>query len=150
MVKLNLSDIEDRSFEALPAGKYVVKFTDFDMRETKGGPDAKLPAGTPMINWEMTVLRHTDGTDTYKNRKLWMNSILHERTLFNLKNLLKACGWTDEQLAEEIDFEPEEIIGNEVVAVVSVRQYQGDDTNDVKRLAPLSAEQAAQEASLLP
>ena len=148
-MRINLSEIEDRSFEALPAGKYIVEFSDYEMRETKDKPENKLPAGTPMINWEMTVISSKDGDETYKGRKLWTNTILHERTLFNLKGILKACGWTDESLAEEIDFEPEQVVGHQVLAVVAVRQYQGDDTNDVKRFAAIGSDEQAG-ASLLP
>lgn len=150
-MRVNLTDVEDRSFEAIPAGRYVVKFTGFEMRETKDNPENKLPAGTPMINWETTVLRSTKGDETHKDRHLWFNTIIHERVLFNLKGLLKACGWTDEQLAGEIDFEPDEIIGHEVIAVVSRREYppgSDDFTNDVRRVLPLSDREEA--SSLLP
>jgi Protein of unknown function (DUF669) len=149
-MRVNLTDVEDRTFEALPAGRYVVKVTDYEMRETKTKPENKLPGGTPMVNWEFTIVRNAKtGEETHKNRKLWMNTIIHERVLFNLKSFLKAAGWTEEQLGGEIDFEPDECVGAEMIAVVSVREYNGQDTNDVKRVLPLSAEAVA-ETSLLP
>jgi len=148
--RVNLTDIEDRSFEAIPAGKYVVKITGWEQRETKDKPENKLPAGTPMVNWEFTILRHVDGDDKYKNRKVWTNTIIDPKTLFNLKNLLKACGWTAEQMDGDLDFDPDTIVGSEIILVVAVRQYNGDDTNDVKRFIALSDADREATASLLP
>jgi hypothetical protein len=150
-MRINLTDVQDRSFEALPAGKYVVKITDWEMRETKDNPGNKLPAGTPMVNWEFTVLREAGGDTKYENRKLWMNSILHEKTLFNLKALLRATGnFSDGDLEGEIDFEPAEQVGAEMIAVVTQREYNGDTTNDVKRVMGLSTQDREGAASLLP
>lgn len=150
-MRLNLSEIEDRSFDALPASQYVVEIADFEMRKTKGGPEAKLPEGTDMINWTFNVIRDAKtNADTYKNRKLFMNTIIHERTLFNLKALLKACGFKDADLADEIDFEPQSLIGNQIVAVVVQRPYNGDTVNDVRRVLALGDEQKDSQASVLP
>jgi hypothetical protein len=150
-MRINLTEIEDRSFEALPAGQYLVRITNYEMRYTKGGEDAKLPKDTPMINWEFTVIRNQkSGDEGSKNRKLWMNSIIHEKTLFNLKALLRATGqFSDEDLASELDFEPEEVVGAEVVAVVAQREYNGDMVNDVKRVKSAVEEQETA-SSLLP
>lgn len=152
-MRFNLSEVQDRDFEAIPGGKYHVKFTGYEMRETKDKPENKLPAGTPMINWEFTVITGPGGDDTYKGRKLWMNTILHENVLFNLKGVLRACGWTDEQLnsPEGVNFEPDDVIGHEVLAQVSKREYpegSGDYTNDVRRVSKLGDQKASE--SLLP
>jgi len=144
-MRINLTDVDDRNFEALPAGRYVLKVTDYEMRETKG--DGKLGKGVPMINWEFTVLND----DQYKGRKLWMNTVIHETTLFSLKGLLRATGaFTEEDLRGEIDFEPDEVVGAEVIGVVSQREYNGDKVNDVKRVKPLSDEDKEEAGSLLP
>jgi len=154
-MRIDLTGVEDRSFEALPAGRYKVKLTDYEMRETKGAEGAKLPKGTPMINWEFTVVSDTKGDEQYKNRKLWSNSIIHPTTMFNLKRLLKASGlYSEEDLQGDLDFDPEEIVGNseEMVAVVSQRTYNGDQVNDVKRLIGMHEikEEESSKASLLP
>jgi hypothetical protein len=141
-MRLNLTDVEVRDFEAIPGGKYVVKITDYENKETRGGPEAKLPAGTPMINYEFTVQSDVKGDEQYANRKLWTNIILHQKVLFNLKGLLQAIGWTDEQLSGDIDFEPEELVGAELIVGVSKREYpkdSGDFTNDIKRFVSLDA-----------
>jgi len=151
-VRINLTDVDDRSFEALPANRYILKVTDYEMREVKN--DGKVPKGTPMINWEFTVQADRSGDTKYQNRKVWMNCVIHERSLFNLKALLRASGAIPEdQLNGELDFEPEDILGSEIIGVVSQREYppgSGEMTNDVKRTMALSDadREAAQE--LLP
>jgi hypothetical protein len=146
-MRLNLTDVDDRSFEALPAGRYVLKVSDYEMREVKN--DGKVPKGTPMINWEFTVQSDRSGDTKYANRKVWMNTVIHERSLFNLKGLLRASGvFTAEQLDGELDFEPDEIVGCEVIGVVAQREYNGDMVNDVKRIIPVGEREEA--SSLLP
>jgi hypothetical protein len=142
-MRLNLADVEVRDFEALPAGKYIVKITDYENKETRGGPEAKLPAGTPMINFEFTVVSNVQGeTDKLENRKLWTNIIIHPKVLFNLKGLLQGIGWSDEQLAGDIDFEPDELVGAEMIVRVARREYppnSGEFTNDIKGFATLDS-----------
>jgi hypothetical protein len=151
-MRINLTDIDDRSFEALPASRYILKVTDFEMREVRN--DGKVPKGTPMINWEFTVQSDRQGDTKYQNRKVWMNTVIHERSLFNLKALLRATGaFTDEQLEGELDFDPDEIVGSEVIGVVSQREYppgSGEMTNDVRRTMAVSAGDREEAGSLLP
>jgi len=147
MMRINLTDVEDRSFEPLPSGRYILKITDFELRETSGS--GKLGAGVPMINWEFTVQSDRNGDEKYKNRKLWMNTVIHEKTLFNLKSLLRATGaFKDDELVGEVDFEPEQCLGAEIIGVVAQREYNGDTVNDVKRVAPLG--ETERDSSLLP
>lgn len=148
-MRINLTDVDDRSFEALPAGRYILKVTDYELRETKG--EGKLGKGVPMINWEFTVQSDVKGDETYKNRKLWMNTVIHETTLFSLKALLRASGaYTDADLQGELDFEPDEVLGSDVVGVVAQREYNGDKVNDVRRVKALSDDEKEEAASLLP
>jgi Protein of unknown function (DUF669) len=148
-MRINLTDVDDRSFEAIPAGRYVLKITDYEMKETKG--EGKLGAGVPMINWEFTVQFDKNGDTSYSSRKLWMNTVIHEKTLFNLKALLRATGkFTAEDLQGELDFEPDDCIGADVIGVVAQREYNGNTVNDVKRVVALTDEQQQGSASLLP
>lgn len=144
---MNLTDIDDRTFEALPAGRYILKVTDYEMREVKN--DGKVPKGTPMINWEFTVQSDRSGDTKFQNRKVWMNTVIHERSLFNLKALLRSSGaFSNEQLDGELDFEPDDIVGSEVIGVVAQREYNGDTVNDVKRILPVGDSEGS--SSLLP
>jgi hypothetical protein len=148
-MRINLTEVEDRSFEAIPAGRYHLALVNFEMREVKGG--GKVPAGTPMINWEFNVVSDAKTGDTkYQNRKVWMNTVLTDSALFNLKALLRATGkYSDEDLSSEIDFDPEDIMDTQMVGVISQREYNGDTVNDIKRVLPLS-DKAIEESSLLP
>lgn len=148
-MRINLTDVDDRSFEALPAGKYIVKATDYELKETSG--NGKLGAGVPMINWEFTVVTDIHGDDKYASRKLWMNTVIHEKTMFNIKGLLRAVGlFTDEQLEGELDFEPEDVLNIDIIAQVAQREYNGDMTNDIKRTRALSEADREEVGSLLP
>jgi hypothetical protein len=155
-MRINLSDVEVRDFEPLPAGRYIVKLTDYDQTETKGREGAKLPGGTPMINWEFTVKSDAkSGDEKYAGRKLWMNTILHERTMAMVKGFLVATGiYTEADLnSGDFEFEPDEILeqADEMVAVVRQREYEGETRNDVRRMLPISsAEEVAGSSSMLP
>ncbi len=144
MVRVNFSDVETNAYEPLPSGTYHVRITDAEMKETSG--NGKLPAGTPMINWEFTV-----ASGPYESRRLWTNTVIHERTLFNLKALLEASGkYTSEELAGDFDLNIDEVLGAELKVVVAQREYNGDTTNDIKRFKKLSAADIEANTNLLP
>ena len=141
-MRVNLSDTGG-GFDAIPAGKYQARITDGELREA--GPNAKH-TGSEYINWEFTV---TEGD--FESRKLWQNTPWSHGScdcgdwkpgsLFGLKAILKSSGiWTDDELnADDFDFEIDDIIGSEFSLVVTVREYNGEDTNDVKKVKPASA-----------
>jgi hypothetical protein len=143
----------DAGFDALPSGRYVVKVTDGELRTS--GENAKH-TGSEYINWELTVQ-----TGEYEGRKVWQNTPWSHGTcecgdwkagaLIGLKSLLTATGiWTDEQLnADDFDFEIDEVIGADVKAVVALGEYQGEATNNVKRIKALTEEDTV-DAGLMP
>lgn len=135
MAVYNLRDVDEASYEAIPAGIYRVTVADASMKET--GEDSKVP-NSPMMTLELRV----DGGE-YENKPLWHNMVFHEKTLPFVKRDLRALGFTDDELEE---FDPQEacsdIEGRECDAVVGVRQYQGEPTNNIRRLRALDAEEA--------
>lgn len=128
------------SFDVLPAGRYQAKLSDGEIRIA--GDQAKH-TGSEYINWEFTV---TEGEFT--DRKLWQNTPWSHGScdcddwksgsLFGLKAILASSGiWTTEELdGDEFDFEINDVIGSDFTLVVAVRQYQGDDQNDIKKVKP--------------
>lgn len=126
-LKVNFSDTESNSFSPIPKGKYHVKVTDYEVKEA--GENAKNP-GSQYINWECVV---QDGAQ--EGRKLFTNTSLLPHALFALKGLLEATGkWSQEQLdSEDFDLEPDEVIGCDLIAVVELTKYNGDDVNNIKR-----------------
>lgn len=154
-MRVDLSGVQDGVFDAIPSGRYQAKLTDGEIRESKSS--AKHP-GAEYISWEFTVL---DGD--YEGRKLWqVTSLNHgscscknwkEDSLFGLKAVLSSSGiWTTEELNnEEFDFEINDIIGTDFTLIVAIKQYQGEDQNDVKRVKPASlVGDGSQSAALLP
>lgn len=141
-IKVNLANIDTSKFDAVPAGVYEVEISGFEMKETSG--NGKLDAGTPMINWEFTIKE----PEEFANRKLWTNTVIHESTLFSLKALLQATDEFDEaDLAGAIDFDPEDLIGTEIAVKVAVREYNGNDVNDIKKFMSLGKAPAPKTAS---
>jgi hypothetical protein len=115
-------------FEAIPAGKYHVKVTNGEMKES--GPSSKNP-GAQYVAWELTVQ-----SGDFTGRKLFLNTSLLPKALFGLKGLLAAVGHIDKEDQGEIDFEIEDVVGSDCVARVGVRKYEGEDRNDVKGVEP--------------
>lgn len=129
MVTVNFADTGDLEFGSIPPGKYHVCVTEGELRES--GPNAKNP-GSQYINWELTIQE-----GACEGRKLWTNTSLLPQALFGLKALLLASGrWTKEQLADDMDFEINDVMGAKVVATVANREYQGETRNEVKRFHP--------------
>jgi hypothetical protein len=82
-MKLNLADVEVKSFEPLPAGQYHVIITDWEPRPA--GPEAKNP-GKYYVNIEMTVQ-----SGPFEDRKIWTNVNLNPTALFTLKGIAQAA-----------------------------------------------------------
>jgi len=145
-MRVNFTDVESTTFEAIPKGTYKAKITDGEIRES--GPNAKNP-GAQYINWEFTIQE-----GEYTSRKQWLNTSLLPQALFSLKGLLEATGrFTQDQLDGDLDFEIEDVLGSDVVIVVNTREYEGEMRNDVKRVKPAGAAAegpVAAGASLLP
>lgn len=135
MAVYNLRDVDEASFDPIPAGIYRVTVADASMTET--GENSKVP-GSPMMTLELRV-----AGGEYEDKPVWHNMVFSEKTLPFVKRDLRALGFTDDELGE---FDPHEacpdIEGRECDAVVGVRKYQGEDTNNVRRLRALDAEEA--------
>ena len=150
-IKVNLRDIEVKDFDPIPAGTYDVVVAEGEETETKG--DGKLGKGVPMIKWTLEVCDNNN--EKLNGRKLFTNSIIHPTTLWNLKAFLLATGEFDEDdLKDEIDFEIDDIVGCKMLAVVTVKDYEGAPTNNVRRVKPIggsaSTSTGGKEPSLLP
>lgn len=161
-MRVNLSGAEASIFDPLPAGRYILRISDHEVKES--GPKAKHP-GAQYINWEFDVQ-----SDEHENRKVWTNTMLtHEgcdceddeaiekfnKSLGNLVQLLLATGeYTKEDLAQEdleIDFT--DLYGTDVGAVLKIRKSdEYGDSNEVKRFKPLAemGSNSADSSSLLP
>lgn len=154
MVRVNLSGA-DSDFEALPSGKYLVKVTDGELKES--GPNAKHP-GSEYINWEFTIQQ-----GDFEDRKVWSNTVVSHgdcdcgeedkfnKALSNIAQLLKVTGVASDDDLESEDFELEidDVIGTDLVVTVTQREYDDEMRNDIKKYRP-AGDLAGAEASLLP
>lgn len=114
-LRVNFSDkeasSEARSAELLPRGDYHVSLTDIEYREVREGKNE----GKPYWNLEFTIQ-----SGPYENRKAWTNCMLFSPALYTLAQLLKACGYDIDEGDFEVP-EPDELIGQEMVAVITVK-----------------------------
>lgn len=154
-MRVNLS-AADAQFDALPAGKYLAKVTGGELN-TSESDTAKHP-GSEYINWEFTIQ-----TGEFEDRKLWSNTTVSHgdcdcndeekfnKSLGNLVSLLKATGVASDDDLESEDFELDidDLIGKDVVLVVTQRTWDGELRNDVKRYRA-AGDMATADSSLLP
>jgi len=114
----------------MPRGKYPAKVTDFEIKES--GPKAKNP-GAEYIQWEFTL---SEDAGEYSGRRQWMNTSLLPQALFALKGLLEATGrFTHDQLDGDIEFEPEDVLGADVILDIRIQAETADydERNEVKK-----------------
>jgi len=150
---LNLADadLSGSDFEAIPSGTYHCSVFEITMKETKGGPEAALPKGTPMINVQFTV----EGGD-YNNRRLFRQLIIapakvggkpyeHKKVMDRiLGQFFKCLGFSEDDITSgDFDPDPADLIGRELLVVVSQKQkYNAPDgvmDNEVKGFKSLES-----------
>jgi hypothetical protein len=125
----SFADVQEVSFEPLPAGKYEVSVFEAELKEA--GPNAKHP-GSQYIAFTFNVTEEGD----YQNRKLWHNVSLVPEARGMLKSFLKVF-YTEEELnSDDFEFEPENLIGSECIAVVRVGTNPNtqEPNNSVRRI----------------
>jgi len=118
--RIDMSNVEE--FVVLPAGQYDVVVTDIEFRKSK-------TTEFPYISWELTVL-----SGPAEDRKLWLNTSLSPKALFRLKQTLEGLGVNDVPQQIEGNDLIEAMMGAKAVAEVGVREYEGRNQNEVKRL----------------
>jgi hypothetical protein len=116
-LKINFTDVEgQRKFSPLPGGKYLMEVTDFT--EGEASEQAKNP-GAPTISWELTVADDAQNPEDAVGRKVWENQTIVQSSLWRLKAFLQACGFAAD---EEVDFEPDEVLGSTFVAELGIQK----------------------------
>ncbi len=121
---LNFSQVERKSFEALPKGTYAVRVDKVTEQTSKNG--------NLMLNVQLKVI---DGE--YENRVIFDYITLTEAALWRVQDALIAMGLISE---DDVDFEldPSDMIGCEcLVKVVIDKQGDYEPSNKVKSYLPL-------------
>ena len=118
MVKLNLNNTGELSM--VPAGDHVCVF-----HEVK---EATSRNGNPML---VVILKPTE--KEFQNNRLYRNYSLTEKAAYYLKrDLLVPFGFCeDDEDSKDFEFDPNELIGRECVATVSVGVYEGKERSQV-------------------
>jgi hypothetical protein len=122
MPTVDFTNVEEMSFDPLPAGEYLLRVVEAEERE---GPTA------PYINLRMEVV---DGD--YAGRSIFEILSLSEKALFRLKGFMLAAGYEDEELAGSIEFDPDDFLEVEVLAQVKQRKdNNGEMRNRVNKFS---------------
>lgn len=143
MPLLNLTDYDEQSFDALPAGRYYAEVFEIEERQTKN--DGATPAGTDMI-WVHFKITGKVGEDDgpneespYYNRRAFVNLVIppegHDAKKAKTMNgrivsLFKAFGVPEEEIASG-NFEPDldDYFETELVVQLSRRKDDSSQNN---------------------
>ena len=87
-------------------------------------------AGHPYVAWVFNVLEPED----FAGQKGFYNTTLQPQGLWSLKRLLIALGFSEEDLAGQVDFEPSDMLGMQCTLVVVEDVYKGETTGRVKEV----------------
>jgi hypothetical protein len=135
-LRVNFSDdeaaSEGREFNPIPNGKYHVKITKLEERESKSEKNAGKPY------WAATLVIQ-DGQ--YADRRLFANIMLFDGALYTLAQLLKAIGEHDALKSGKVP-PAERFIGESIFAIVvkkrdEYKENQEKDANNGVLEAPI-------------
>lgn len=120
MPVVNFTDVETSDFEALPAGRYLVRVETTEEREGQKAP-------------YLAVTYEVIEPEEYAGRKLFDNLSFSQKALFRFKGFLQAIGYTEEDLAEEFTWEEGEFNDAELEVQVYIDTWEGKQTNKVRK-----------------
>lgn len=83
---LNLAGADLKGFDAVPSGVYPAAVFEVTIKETKGGENAKLPAGTPMWNVQFRI----PDDHEYENRRFFRSYVIAPSEINGQPNKNKA------------------------------------------------------------
>lgn len=128
VIKVNFKGVESRQ-GAVPEGEYPTEVTAVTLEEGQEHDYFK---------WEFTV-----DAGEYKGRKFFTNTSLSPNALWNLKYLLEQLG--QEIPDDEMDIDPEELIGGQLNVIVEHETYEGRKRNVVVDYQEYNADGAGDE-----
>lgn len=121
---IDLNDVEDSSFEAIPRDMYVCEVDSLEFGYSQN-------SGNPMWTWVLAV-----AGGEYEGRKLFFHTVFAGNGMPRTKKTLS-------RVAPELlqgPFDPEKVadegsmIGRKVKARVDIRKYEGEPRNNVRDL----------------
>ncbi|MEM3426759.1 MAG: hypothetical protein QW212_00665 [Nitrososphaerales archaeon] len=139
LFKVNLSGVQLKDFDPVPAGRYLARVSDIVYSE------ASKRSKQPKIDITLDLLKGLDGEATteppYNGRKAFYTVSLQESSLWNLLRTLVALGDDEEDLkaAGELEISKEDYVGRFCVAVIGHEEYEGVMRQRTRRLEPVPA-----------
>jgi hypothetical protein len=133
--KIDMSDVGE-GFEPIPADVYPVVVSTLKQSEEDG------PSGYPYIILELTVAE-----GDFENRKLWTNLSMSPKAAFKVKEFCLAVGVSEEDLAGEFEFDPDEYEGAQLDVAVKQESYEGQMKNRVTNFIPAEGDAAPKKAA---
>ena len=101
-------------FEKIEPGTYLARVESIEQKMSQ--------AQKPYLNWKFSIVG-----GEYDNRKAFYMTSLAPNALWKLKDtLIKAFGFTKEDLAGAFDLDVEELIGQECGLIIGEEEYQGE------------------------
>lgn len=134
MPRIDFGDVEVRTFEPLPRGRYLCKVSAAEFI-----PESKR-SGEPAIALEYTV----DGGE-YNNRKCFDNGSLQGQSLWSVQRRLMALGMSkgevdnlgwDTDNPDGIQSTLNDLIGKPLVVVIRQEKFEGEARQRVARILP--------------
>lgn len=114
-INVNLVDVES-GFEVYPDGKYLVEITS-------KSKVAKATAGGAYIRWNAQIMEPEEHAEKLIS---WGTSLLPQ-ALWNLKAMMEVIGVA----FDEEGFEMEDAFGSQLIVENQVRDYNGQDRNNI-------------------
>ncbi len=133
-IKVNMAGVQAGEFEAVPDGFYPCILFDMSLKNSQKGGQ--------YIEW---VFKVKEGHNN-AGRQFWLNNSLQQQALWALKRTLIALGDAPTDLEDELEIERDDYVGRECVVSVVTEVFEGTPRNKVKRVLPVGAEEAANEA----
>ena len=146
MPLLNLSENEQQDFDAIPSGRYWAEIFDAEERETKGGENAKLPKGTPMIWIHFKILgkigedSEPGESSSFFNRRVFRTLVVPPEKIGGKKyehfkkmngqivRFLTAAGFTEEEVTRgDFELDCDDLVERQMIITVKKKARAGED-----------------------
>lgn len=147
---LNLAgaDMTAGDFEPIPSGTYPAYIKKIETKFTKGGEDAKLPAGTPMLNVHFVLTEESEFPGRYVFRQLIIPPAKvngkpyehHKSMMGQLARFLVCAGFEESVVTSgEFDLAGSDIIGRTIGVKVKkyYNKYKEEEDNKVDGFKPI-------------
>lgn len=117
-------DGKEKDFSPIPTGEYVAYVHTIKEKSNDTGPYLSVRFNL------------SEDNDKHKGRTVFTNCFLEGAAAFRTKELLVACGVARKGDIAKVSFEPRDLEGKKVKLQIGIREYNGMEQNDIKRILP--------------